>query len=173
LSFELDSSCHSLICIIRGYNLFLFFEYGHEAYQWAQTAATAKACYVCSRPTTIVLATINTTDFLYACPGHLSDQGFASLVRDNPSPNVTLTPEEIRKVKEEWEEKQKEKVEKEKEKVEKEKQKEKVEKDKTDDNRTKPVAPSRPGPATSTPTHERYVLHRDFFASQLLFLLWI
>ena len=63
-------------------------------------------------------------------------------------------------MKEEWEEKQKKKV-------EKEKQKEKEEKDKkTDaDNTIKPVAPSRPGPATSTPTHERYILHRDFFAS--------
>lgn len=153
------TSCHSQICITRGYNLFLFFGYHYEAYTWTQTTATAKACYVCSRPTTIVLATINTTDFLYTCPGHLSDQGFASLVRDNPSPNTTLTPEEIKKVKEEWEEKQKKKV-------EKEKQKEKEEKDKkTDDNTIKPVTPSRPGPATSTPTHERYILHRDFFAS--------
>lgn len=73
-------------------------------------------------------------------------------------------------MKEEWEEKQKKKVEKEKQK-EKGEQKEKEEKDKTDDNGTKPVAPSRPGPATLTPTHERYMLHRDFFASWLLFLL--
>ncbi|EDR14189.1 uncharacterized protein LACBIDRAFT_305764 [Laccaria bicolor S238N-H82] len=124
---------------------------------YKRTAGTAKACYVCSRPTTIVLATINTTDFVYTCPGHLSDQGFASLVRDSLSPSTTLTPEEIKKVKEEWEEKQKKKA-------EKEKQKEKEEKDKTDDDTTKPVAPSRLGPAPSTPTHERYVLHRDFFA---------
>jgi cobalamin-dependent methionine synthase I len=116
-----------------------------------------------------VLATINTTDFLYTCPGHLSDQGFASLVRDSPSPNVTLTSEEIRKVKEEWEETQKKKGEKEKQK-EKE-QKEKEEKGKTDDIGTKPVAASRPGPATLTPTHERYMLHRDFFASWSPFLL--
>jgi AAA-ATPase Vps4-associated protein 1 len=60
------------------------------------------------------LATINTVDFLYTCPGHLSDQGFASLVSTSDVSKAVVSAEEIAKVKAEWEEKEKKRVEAEK-----------------------------------------------------------
>lgn len=84
-------------------------------------------------------------------------------------------------MKEEWEEKQRRKKEKEKEaaKAENEKKDEekkdgnKENKDKGDEAKEKKKeGPSSPvkapsAPATPAPTHERYILHRDFFASGL------
>ncbi|KAG5726396.1 hypothetical protein E4T56_gene3919, partial [Termitomyces sp. T112] len=68
---------------------------------YKRTTATAKGCYVCYKPTTTVLATVGATDFVYTCPVHLTDRGFASV--------LGLMEEEIGKIKEEWEEKQKKK----------------------------------------------------------------
>ncbi|KAH7931271.1 DUF1742-domain-containing protein [Leucogyrophana mollusca] len=149
---------------------------------YKRTAATAKACYVCYKPTTTVLATIETTDFLYTCPTHLTDYGFATRVTE-PEPEarkIGATPEEIAKVKEEWEERQRRKKEKAKEKAEKEKEKddkaksEDKDKDKDKDTKDKDTdeKPSSPpgswssGQSTPTPkpSHERYILHRDIFA---------
>jgi hypothetical protein len=140
-----------------------------------QTAGTAKACYVCYKPTTTVLATLNTVDFLYTCDAHLTDRGFASKVVDESTPKKdAVSPDEIAKLKKEWEDQQKKKAEKEKAAKEKEKEK-KDEKDK-DKDETKPSSsktspsdtPSIPGSLSSSPppaSHERYTLHRDFFAS--------
>jgi len=50
------------------------------------------------RPTTTVLATIKSEDFLYTCDGHLEDVNFASKIK--------VTVEEIAEVKREWEERQ-------------------------------------------------------------------
>ena len=89
-----------------------------------------------------------------------------------------LSPEEIAKVKAEWEERQKKKAEKAKEK-EKEKEKEKDadkeggDKDAKDSERKKASPPgslsppSSASPAPATPTHQRYTLHRDIFALRL------
>lgn len=151
-----------------------------------QTAGTEKACYVCYKPTTTVLATINTVDFLYTCPGHLEDRGFASKLGGvdgaGGGRKMGLSDEEIAKVKEEWEQKQKAKVEKEKEKKEQEKkEKEKKEGDEGDSKdkkekeketkRDESKSPKMPGSLSTstppTPTHERYALHRDYFASKL------
>jgi len=119
---------------------------------YKRTAATAKACYVCYKPSTTVLATINTTDFLYTCPGHLTDPNFATLLGESGGAKTSgVSAEDIAKVKEEWEARQKIKLEKEKAKG-----KEKDEKD-TDN----------PTPLTPTPTHQRYSLHRDYFAMRL------
>ncbi|KAG5644586.1 hypothetical protein DXG03_008160 [Asterophora parasitica] len=142
---------------------------------YKRTAGTAKACFVCYKPTTTVLATINTTDFLYACPGHLTDRGFATTLGGVDGGvggrKMGSTDEEIAKVKEEWEEKQKKKREKEKEKAsdkDGDKDEEKKhgegskEKESKRENSTSPKTPiSTPTPA---PIHERYALHRDFFA---------
>ena len=113
-----------------------------------------------------MLATKDTVDFFYACDSHLSDPGFASLV----APEIKkVSEEEIAKVKAEWEEAQKKKKEKEKAK-DKDKDKDKDEKDKakgkekeksTDDDSKMPGALS---PTPSTPSHQKYTLHRDFFA---------
>lgn len=131
-----------------------------------------------------MLATIETVDFLYTCPGHLSDSGFASTLGGvdgaGSRRKMELTEEEIAKVKQEWEEKQKKKLEREKEKEKERKEKEKPDKDKKDEDAAKdkpnkkeefesPKLPSSPStPVPPTPSHERYALHRDYFASELL-----
>ncbi|KAF9247132.1 hypothetical protein BU15DRAFT_69970 [Melanogaster broomeanus] len=129
---------------------------------YKRTAATAKACYICYKPTTTVLATIDTTDFH---PESDTKKTGASL-------------EEIAKVKEEWEEKQRRK------KENKDKEKDTEGKDKNQEGNeagdgkkaegsqekkpdiTKAPTSSSSGQSTpaSKPTHERYILHRDIFA---------
>ena len=128
-----------------------------------QTAGTAKACYVCYKPTTMVLATINTVDFLYTCPGHLSDQGFASLVSTSNVSKVDISAEEIAKVKVEWEEKEKKWKEKEKEKDKNNDSDNKAGDKKRTKEESKPLKISATPPP---PAHERYTLHRDFFSSE-------
>ena len=141
----------------------------------SQTAGTSKTCYACSKPTTTVLATINTTDFLYTCPTHLSDPGFANIVPAEPSPS-TISAEEIAKVKAEWEEQQKKKPEKEKAAKEKANDKDDDSKNqstgKKEEAKHSSKSPQPPGslgispsPSPSLPKHDRYILHRDFFAS--------
>ncbi|KAL0057702.1 hypothetical protein AAF712_002209 [Marasmius tenuissimus] len=122
---------------------------------YKRTAATAKACYVCHKPTTTVLATINTTDFIYACPTHLSDPGFATRIQDE---KAKPSEEEIQRVKKEWEEKQKKKKEEKKEEKTDEKKEEKTDEKKEE----KPVSPP---PAPTPVVHEKYALHRDMFSS--------
>ena len=148
-----------------------------------QTAGTAKQCYVCYKPTTTVLATINTVDFLYTCDTHLADPGFASQlgaaadgVGAGGARKLGLSPDEIAKVKAEWEDRQKKKADKAKEQ---EKEKEKAKDDSKDgDDKGKdkaaggksPAASASPPaapPAPATPTHQRYTLHRDIFALRL------
>lgn len=132
-----------------------------------QTASTAKACYVCYKPTTTVLATANTVDFLYTCLGHLSDPGFARIVQEDSKPSAAVSVEEIAKVKAEWQEKQKKKQERET----KEKEKEKEEEDAKSRQKEELKVPNPPGSlsmsqsSSSQPTHDRYILHRDFFSS--------
>ena len=145
-----------------------------------QTAATSKACYVCYKPTITVLATINTTDFLYTCPVHLEDPNFATLLGDSgdgvsagASKKLGLSAEEIEKVKEEWMERQRKKEkgggkEKEKEKeTEKEKEKKEGADRATSMDQYKPANVAAPAPTSRPATHKRYALHRDFFAMRL------
>ncbi|KAN0097285.1 VPS4-associated protein 1, partial [Tylopilus felleus] len=157
---------------------------------YKRTAATAKACYICYKPTVTVLATIDTADFFYICPIHLMDRGFATRAPEpEPEPEhkkPSVSPEEIAKVKQEWEEKQRQKTQKKEEgqgdgdgkKGTEGAQKDAEGKDadagaKADSKQEeKPatnaaVAPSvspSEEPTPSKPTHERYVLHRDIFA---------
>ncbi|KAI0722182.1 VPS4-associated protein 1 [Cerioporus squamosus] len=143
---------------------------------YKRAVGTAKPCYVCNKPTTTVLATINTVDFLYTCDTHLSDPGFASQVGSTNdgvgaggAKKMGLSPEEIAKVKAEWEERQKKKTEKAKEK---EKDKEGDDKDAKDGEKKKSalpgsLTPPSATPAPATPTHQRYTLHRDIFALRL------
>ena len=121
-------------------------------------------------------------DFLYTCDTHLSDPGFASQVGNandgvgaGGAKKMGLSPEEIAKVKAEYEERQKKKAEKAKEK-EKDKEKEKGSKEgeekeskneKSNTPGTKSPPSSSASPAPATPTHQRYTLHRDIFALRL------
>ncbi|GJE84932.1 Vfa1 domain-containing protein [Phanerochaete sordida] len=149
---------------------------------YKRTAGTPRACYVCYKPTTTVLATVNTVDFVYCCDGHLADPGFAAKVSNSGEGTVAgtqkagLSPEEIAKVKAEWEERQARKKEKEKSKdadKDQEKEKEKKASDKTQEDKEGKLAKDRqsatppsssPRPDTPQATHERYTLHRDVFA---------
>lgn len=152
---------------------------------YLKSVGTAKACYVCYKPTTTVLATINTIDFIYVCTNHLTDPGFASQVGESNdgvgaggAKKLGVSAEEIAQVKEEWEERQKKKREKAKEKdkeAEKDKDKEQDGKDgkeetkdgkKTTASTSKSPSPSTPS-APPTPAHQRYTLHRDMFAMRL------
>ncbi|KAK7061460.1 DUF1742-domain-containing protein [Favolaschia claudopus] len=150
---------------------------------YKRTAGTPKPCFVCYKPTTTVLATINTVDFLYTCPVHLTDPGFASPFADPAAQSKpAVSQEDVGKAVAEWEERQKRK--KEKEKADKEKaEKEKTEKDKDSkaaDNKDKEkekvkdadndskdslkIPGSLSPKPSSTPTHERFTLHRDIFS---------
>ncbi|KAL1741085.1 AAA-ATPase Vps4-associated protein 1-domain-containing protein [Schizophyllum fasciatum] len=126
---------------------------------YKRAVATAKGCYVCYKPTTTVLATINTTDFLYTCPAHLTDTNFATKLSDTPStPKSAVSAEEIARVKAEYEEKQKRKQEKDA----KVKESDKPAAESTNTPAPPGGLPSPPAPAT--PAHQRYALHRDFFS---------
>ena len=102
--------------------------------------------------------------------GHLSDSAFATLVKDETkSGSPAISAEEVAKVKADWEEKQKKKEEKDKNK-DKEKEKEKnkeeeKEKSKDKEKKEEPASSTTSAKNPSTPAHERYILHRDFFAS--------
>jgi hypothetical protein len=112
----------------------------------------------------MVLATINTVDFLYTCAGHLTDSGFATSVKDEEkNTSAIVSAEEIARVKAEWEERQKKAKEKEKEKDSGSKDKKDTEQQPDKYKGKKEDSPK----STSSPqsTHERYILHRNFFAS--------
>ncbi|KAF8665821.1 hypothetical protein AX16_000264 [Volvariella volvacea WC 439] len=153
---------------------------------YKRTAGTPRACYICYKPTTTVLATINTVDFLYTCTGHLKDPGFAAQVTETGdaaggSQKPALSPEEIAKVKEEWEAQQKKKAEKQKEEAKAKEGKdgetdaEKQNKGKNEQqgeskSKESPKSPHSVSSGSSTPSspaHERYTLHRDFFATSV------
>ncbi|KAG2339824.1 DUF1742-domain-containing protein [Suillus weaverae] len=136
---------------------------------YKRTTATAKACYICYKPTNAVLATIDTSDFLYTCTVHLSDHGFATRVLEPESENkIGISVEEIAKLREEWEEKQRRK--KEKEKADKDKDKTADEGEKKEDDSKSEKSSKVPGSLPTSgslsprPTHEKYILHRDIFA---------
>ena len=141
-----------------------------------QAVGTPKACYVCHKPTSTVLATINTVDFIYTCDNHLSDPGFASRVSEgtDEAKKPAVSADEIAKVKEEWEERQRQKKEKAKEKEkekkdDKDKGKEKEDTGKQDDKpeKSKSTSPPASTPSAPTPTHEKYTLHRNMFSLRL------
>ncbi|KAI0796512.1 VPS4-associated protein 1 [Abortiporus biennis] len=149
---------------------------------YKRAVGTAKACYVCYKPTTTVLATLNTVDFIYVCNSHLSDPGFATQVGESHdgvgaggAKKLGLSPEEIAKVKEEWEERQKKKQEREKEKKKKDNEdnkdegdaKQEKDADKKSPTSKSPASSSTPSPQPATPTHERYTLHRNIFSLRL------
>ncbi|OCB84596.1 DUF1742-domain-containing protein [Sanghuangporus baumii] len=141
-----------------------------------------KACFICSRPTTIVLATKDSVDFFYTCDGHLKDPGFASLIGESGDSlagarKLGVSDEEIQKVKEEYERRQQKKREKsgkEKDKSD-DKGKDDTKKETDGENAKAKDISSSPAQApsqstgTSTPmvSHQRYILHRDIFAMRL------
>ncbi|KZS98095.1 DUF1742-domain-containing protein [Sistotremastrum niveocremeum HHB9708] len=133
---------------------------------YKRAVATPRLCYMCNRETSTVLATLNTTDFLYTCDTHLTDYGFATLLDPPAEPSKpAISQAEIDKAKKEWEERQERKKAKEKEK-EKEKSDDKKD-DKDKEDKPKSPSPASPPPAAPTRTHQRYSLHRDVFAMRV------
>ncbi|KAF7331881.1 Proteasome endopeptidase complex [Mycena kentingensis (nom. inval.)] len=141
-----------------------------------KTAGTSKPCFICYKPTTTVLATINTVDFLYTCDLHLQDPGFASESVQTPPPSTpTVSQEDVGKAIAQWEDRQKRKKEKEEEEKKKEtkddkdanKHDPKTDKADTKTDTTKLSSPPPYGAASPKPagaSHQKYVLHRDIFS---------
>lgn len=141
---------------------------------YQRAVATAKPCYICHRPTTVVLSTLNNTDFLYTCATHLTDAGFASPFALTPAAPAPTTPDakpklsdaEIKKIAEEWEAKQKLKKEKEKSASDSK------DKDAPSDAAKSPPPPPAPipvptsssPPPSAPPSHPQFTLHRQIFA---------
>lgn len=128
--------------------------------------ATPRACYVCNKPTATVLSTSPVVDWIYTCDTHLSDPNFATLQAPAASPTPSASAEEIAKIKAEWEAKQKKKQEQaEKEKKESEEKKDGEKKEDGDDKSKatspKPVSPAPVASGSTTPKHDKYVLHRQ------------
>jgi hypothetical protein len=113
---------------------------------------------------------------------HLTDPGFANPAGESSdgaggARKLGLSPEEIAKVKQDWEDSQKRKKEREEAKKKKEDM-EKADKEKDEGKESKDPdkkSPKTPGawiPASTslpppTPTHQRFTLHRDIFALRL------
>ena len=115
---------------------------------------------MCMRPTTTVLATMKSEDFLYTCDGHLEDANFASKVK--------VTGEAIAEVKREWEERQVKQVEQGKVKqVEQGKVKQgQVEQSQVKQGQVESQVNQVNQVESLQVKHEQYILHRDFFSSK-------
>ncbi|KAJ7122741.1 DUF1742-domain-containing protein [Mycena epipterygia] len=125
---------------------------------YKRVTSTPGPCYVCHKPTTTVLATINTVDFIYTCPTHLTDPGFSSPFVDPEAANKpALSQEDIGKVVADWEDH--------KDSKDTDEDKAKAN-DKSKDSSTSPKISGSFSPKPAS-THERFTLHRDMFAMRL------
>ncbi|CAO1629092.1 unnamed protein product [Sympodiomycopsis kandeliae] len=79
--------------------------------------STQKACFICSRPTPVVLVSVKAQaeDFFYICANHLNDRNFATLIPQQQQQQQQqqqskqeerlpdkVSKEEIERVKQEW-----------------------------------------------------------------------
>ncbi|KAH8079752.1 VPS4-associated protein 1 [Filobasidium floriforme] len=140
---------------------------------YERKAATPKQCYVCRTPTTTVLSTVNTVSWIYVCPKHLDDPGFATLI---PQPETPAGPskEDIAKVIEEHRQREVRRTEESKNKTDDAgkdddaKAKEKgipSDKPKSSSNEAPPIGipdSSSSGPAAVK--HRQFALHRGIFS---------
>ncbi|KAK8870066.1 hypothetical protein IAR55_000636 [Kwoniella newhampshirensis] len=132
---------------------------------YERKTATARPCYICNRPTQTVLATIKTEDFLYTCDNHLLDP--ASPIAPPPTVASSPTPDEIRKVVEDYKAREARKS----KDQDKEKESDQDRKDEKE-GQTKsssagggstnptPVGATSPTPAAA---HRNFTLHRSIF----------
>lgn len=112
-----------------------------------------------------MLATINTVDFLYTCPLHLDDRGFATKFKEDPEGVKGVTEEEIARVKAEWEAKQKNKSAKDRDRDKG--APERSSKDNEEQQISQQLQRNSHqtiGSRATTLIHDKYSLHRDFFA---------
>ena len=112
---------------------------------------------MCMRPTTTVLATMKSEDFLYTCDGHLEDANFASKVK--------VTGEAIAEVKREWEERQVKQGKVKQGQVEQGKVKQ-VEQSQVKQGQVESQVNQVNQVESLQVKHEQYILHGDFFSSK-------
>ncbi|CAE6522947.1 unnamed protein product [Rhizoctonia solani] len=137
---------------------------------YKRAVATPRTCYICSKPTTTVLSTQPVVDFIYTCDTHLSDTGFVTLQAPSASPTPSASAEEIARIKSEWEAKQKKKQEQagnDKKDGEDKKDDEKKDGDKDKVVSLKPASPAPVASGSTTPKHDKYALHRQFYTMRL------
>ncbi|RPA79261.1 DUF1742-domain-containing protein [Ascobolus immersus RN42] len=149
-------------------------------YHVRKVADTAsKPCYICYKPTSVVLITPCQKDFFYACKTHLADYGFAtpkiSAEEAEKKRKEELEAKEREAIKKEFEERQKRKKEKEKEnesdkdkdkeKDKKDKEKEKEKNKKEDEKEEKPKTPEATTPKVDE--YRIYSLHKDIYKMRL------
>ncbi|BEJ00097.1 hypothetical protein CcaverHIS631_0411390 [Cutaneotrichosporon cavernicola] len=153
---------------------------------YERKVGTSQPCYVCRRPTTTVLATLKTEDFLYTCQGHLTD--VATLIAAPSGPSA----DDIRKVVDEYRARETRRTETKAEKDDKDdkdKDKEKKEKESggllsylpslpgfghEEKESSSPKSPRSPAPVTpvnvpsspAPPAHRKFALHRAIFSSR-------
>nr|XP_019013219.1 uncharacterized protein I206_01284 [Kwoniella pini CBS 10737]OCF52000.1 hypothetical protein I206_01284 [Kwoniella pini CBS 10737] len=147
---------------------------GLQNIYYERKTGTSRPCFICNRPTTTVLATIKTEDFLYTCDSHLTDT--ASPI-SSPTPIPALTPtsgpsaEDLKKVISEYQSREARKLDKDKvKKDEKDTDKDKEKENENDKINSSTSIPSTQSIPTSTvqppipaPTHKKYALHRHIF----------
>ncbi|KAF8709498.1 AAA-ATPase Vps4-associated protein 1, partial [Rhizoctonia solani] len=124
---------------------------------YKRAVATPRACYICNKPTTIVLSTQPVLDFIYTCDTHLSDPGFATL--QAPAVSPTPSASNVRKKQEQAEKEKKDEGDKKDEKKDEEKEKAV--------SSPKPSSPAPVAGGSTTPKHDKYVLHRQFYTMRL------
>ncbi|KAL1406114.1 hypothetical protein Q8F55_007797 [Vanrija albida] len=159
---------------------------------YERKTATARACYICHRPTQTVLATLKAEDYLYTCDGHLGDVGFATALA-SPAPGPSA--DDIRKVVAEYGAREARKAEK-KDGEDKDKDKDKASAFSLGgiasgiaggvgavasgvgsavgltggDEKDEAKAPTPPItaniPSSSAPSHKKYALHRSIFEAR-------
>jgi hypothetical protein len=121
---------------------------------------------MCNRETRTVLW--NPHDWLYTCDTHLIDPGFATLVAEpapaGPTPKPAPSEEELKKIREEWEERQKKK--KYAAATAAANKNEETKKDDAKAEVKKPPAQLFASP-NAEPTHQKYTLHRQIFAMRV------
>ncbi|ORX98536.1 VPS4-associated protein 1 [Clohesyomyces aquaticus] len=142
---------------------------------------SAKACWICNKPSTSVLVTPDNKDFFYICVGHLQDSKFCQPDADEVAAAAARKRKEqldreVEAVKKEYEEKQKRKLEKRKEqKKDKDKDKYSKKQDDEDDKRDEKakddkileLSMSKDDPASSSGGPRIYSLNKSFYQMRL------
>ncbi|KAK3077697.1 hypothetical protein LTS18_009543 [Coniosporium uncinatum] len=144
---------------------------------------SAKACWICYKPSTSVMITPDNKDFFYICPGHLKDRTFCTPDADEAAAAAERKKKqemdkEIEKVKKEFEEKQKRKEQRRKErekekdkdvKKEKEAKKEEDAEDKKDEKERDEKIQALSSKDDSKPDDgpRIFTLHKNFYQMRL------
>ncbi|KAL1960241.1 hypothetical protein VTO42DRAFT_8784 [Malbranchea cinnamomea] len=146
--------------------------------------SSARACFICYKPSSSVLITPDNRDYFYICPIHLTDKGFCSPVIDEEALAEKKRKEalerEIEKVKKEYEEKLKRKEKEKRDEESKGKNKDdakideedrkKAEKEKNDKIKSIQAAAGKAATVTGNAPEDMpriYTLHKTFYQARI------